>query len=241
MYRKLLFMTSLGLLSLSAIAEPQQFSSGPERVGIIELYTSQGCSSCPPAERFLNSLRQAPGLWQTFIPMAFHVDYWNYLGWRDRFSKAEHSQRQRQYARLRNMATIYTPGFFVDGQEWRRRFSRGMPSFQHHNVGQLSISVENRQVAGKYVPATHAKGKLQVNVALLGMDLHTQIESGEREGSSTTHEFVVLGYSQQPLQGSVFNVALPKPLVAAKKKAIVTWLSRGNDPTPIQAVGGILK
>lgn len=240
MYTKFFTMVLLTILSLSVVAEPQTFTSGPERVSTIELYTSQGCSSCPPAEKYLNSLRQSPGLWQDFIPMAFHVDYWNYLGWRDRYSKATHSQRQRQYARLRNMATIYTPGFFVDGQEWRRRFSRGQPPFQQHKVGQLSISVENRQVAGEYVPATPSRTKLLVNVALLGMGLHTEIESGEREGSSTTHEFVVLGHEQQALQGNAFSVALPKPLVPAKEQAIAVWLSQGSDPTPIQAVGGML-
>jgi len=207
---------------------------------MLELYTSEGCSSCPPAEKFLNSLRQSPRLWKDFIPMAFHVDYWNYLGWRDRFSSAVFSDRQRQYARLGHMATIYTPGFFVDGREWRRRFSRGTPPLQRVDAGELSIRVKNRQISGEYVPVSQKKS-LKVNVALLGMDLKTKIERGERAGTTTSHEFVVLGYAQQPLQGRVFNIDMPAPIVEARQHAIVVWLSQGSDPTPLQAVGGMLQ
>ena len=172
--------------------------------------------------------------------MAFHVDYWNYLGWRDQFSNKEYSLRQRQYARSRRMSTVYTPGFFVDGQEWRRGFSNGLPSFNAQKVGSLNISVENKKVSGNYVgqaPITD----LKLNTALLGMGLTTDIQAGEREGHVTKHEFVVLGYQQQVLEGSEFTTALPQPSVQAKQYAVAVWLSKGSDPKPIQAVGGLLK
>lgn len=237
MYRNILFMALLAAISLQVVAEPQKFTSGPQRVGTIELYTSQGCSSCPPAEAYLNSLRQSPGLWKEFIPMAFHVNYWDYLGWRDRFSSAAHSQRQRQYARTRRMNTVYTPGFFVNGQEWRRGFTNGLPRFKKVNVGILRFDVNGRQVSGEY---PHAEG-LHVNVALLGMGLVSDIKSGEREGSHTEHEFVVLAMARQAMQGSHFNLPLPKSIVVAPQYAVVVWVSHNNDPTPVQIAGGILE
>jgi len=240
MYIKFIVIFLLGALSLPALAEPQVFTSGPNRVGTVELYTSQGCSSCPPAERYLNQLRQNPRVWKDFIPMAFHVDYWNYLGWRDRFSKAEYSQRQRQYARTRRMNTVYTPGFFVDGREWRRGFSNGLPRFNSQKSGELTISVENQSVSGSYKTVSPLT-ELKLNTVVLGMGLMTDIKAGEREGHVTEHEFVVLGYQQQALKNSGFTAPIPKPVVAAKQYAVAVWISRGGDPTPIQAVGGMLK
>ena len=74
-------VASLGF-GASAQAEPLQFSSGSGNKLLIELYTSEGCSSCPPAERFLNRLGERSDLWRTYVPVAFHVDYWDRLGWR---------------------------------------------------------------------------------------------------------------------------------------------------------------
>ena len=84
----------------TASAEPTKFTSGAQQVAILELYTSEGCSSCPPAESWLNNLKASPDLWKHFVPVAFHVDYWNSLGWTDRWSSPEFSERQRDYAKL---------------------------------------------------------------------------------------------------------------------------------------------
>ena len=68
-----------------ATAASLTLSSQEQRTTLIELYTSEGCSSCPPADRWLSRLKDDPRLWKQIVPLAFHVDYWNYLGWRDRF------------------------------------------------------------------------------------------------------------------------------------------------------------
>ena len=89
----------LGVLAgLATDAAPIQFQSPERQVALVELYTSEGCSSCPPAESWLSGLKEKPGLWSEFVPVAFHVDYWNYLGWRDKWSSKEYSDRQRDYA-----------------------------------------------------------------------------------------------------------------------------------------------
>ena len=86
--------------------------AAPPRPAIVELYTSEGCSSCPPAEALIERLARQPGV----LPLAFHVDYWDQLGWRDRFSMKEATQRQQDLARALGLSTIGTPQLVVDGR-----------------------------------------------------------------------------------------------------------------------------
>src|SRR5881394_2772067 len=76
------------------------FQSSGEQVALLELYTSEGCSSCPPAETWLSRLKESPKLWKDFVPVAFHVDYWDYLGWKDPFAAKVYTERQHEYASL---------------------------------------------------------------------------------------------------------------------------------------------
>ena len=123
MRRKLLMQLMVGLTLFWLAASPSlagelHFESSAEPVQLIELYTSEGCSSCPPADRWLSALERDPGLWEQFVPIAFHVTYWNYLGWSDRFGRAEFDARHRRVA-ANASAVVYTPGLFVGGREWR--------------------------------------------------------------------------------------------------------------------------
>jgi len=92
----------------------ESVSPGPR---VIELYTSEGCSSCPPADRWLAALASQPQLWARYVPLAFHVDYWDALGWPDRFASRRHTARQRAYARNGRLSQVYTPAFVVGGNE----------------------------------------------------------------------------------------------------------------------------
>ena len=106
----------------SFASEPQTFESGDTQSSLIELFTSEGCSSCPPAEKWLSALKSSPDLWKKTVPVAFHVDYWDHLGWRDRFAKPEFTSRQQRYAAAWGGDSVYTPGFVVNGKEWRGWF-----------------------------------------------------------------------------------------------------------------------
>src|SRR3989442_5219435 len=97
------------------------FTSGNERVSLVELFTSEGCSSCPPADSWLSGLCEDAGLWKRFVPVAFHVDYWDGLGWKDRWASPEFSTRQRTYAAAWRSGSVYTPGVDLNGQESRSR------------------------------------------------------------------------------------------------------------------------
>src|SRR6476469_6677200 len=107
-------LLALGLV-LSARAAERTFESAPQRTHLIELFTSEGCSSCPPAEAWLSKLKSESGLWKDFVPLAFHVDYWDRLGWRDPYAAKQWTARQYDYSSRWNSGSVYTPGFVLNG------------------------------------------------------------------------------------------------------------------------------
>ncbi len=231
----------LGVFSfVGAQAAPSIFSSDEKQTTVIELFTSQGCSSCPPAERWLNKLVEHPGLWEDFIPLAFHVDYWDRLGWKDVYAKPEHTRRQYRYQKDGNVRVVYTPGFFANGQEWRdwsNWFETTMPE-SGEGVGVLTLGVK-----GKEVSATFDKGlnrNIVLNVAVLGFDIKTPIKAGENSGEDLPQEFVVLGHHQATSINGKWQLGLPSVSHKAGRYALVGWVSGVNNQTPIQATGGWL-
>jgi hypothetical protein len=219
--------------------------SGPQQVGLLELYTSEGCSSCPPADRWLRSLEQRPGLFSEFIPMAFHVDYWDYIGWKDRFAERKFSERQRQYARLGQVATVYTPGFVYNGREWRDFFGRKTGEFPDGGrTGELAMRIDKDTVELTFTPVAADSPHYVANVALLGFGLRTNVAAGENRGRELLHSFVVLAYTESTLAahgaGHSGHVRLPTSEVVAERYALVAWISAGQNPTPLQAVGAYL-
>src|SRR5215510_7129171 len=93
---------TVGLAAIPAAADPV----------LVELFTSQGCSSCAPADKLLGELRQRSGV----VALAFHVDYWDYIGWKDKFAKPEYTDRQKAYRDALNLRTLYTPQMVIDGR-----------------------------------------------------------------------------------------------------------------------------
>lgn len=91
---------------MAANTETLHLESGNERNTLIELYTSEGCSSCPPAEEYLNKLKHDKNLWKKWVPIALHVQYWDYIGWKDRYATRENGQRQSRYANLKRASTV---------------------------------------------------------------------------------------------------------------------------------------
>ncbi|WP_394202350.1 DUF1223 domain-containing protein [Shewanella waksmanii] len=108
-------------------------------------YTSQGCSSCPPAELWLSSFRDHNQLWKTLFPLAFHVSYWNYIGWKGPYSKRAFSQRQYDHLNAKNTGQVYTPQFVINGKEWRGWFDRELGDVFNQppeKVGVLSVTIK---------------------------------------------------------------------------------------------------
>ena len=100
------------LLCLASVLFPA-FGSAEDQPVVVELFTSQGCSSCPPADAHLHRLAKQPNV----IALALHVDYWDYIGWKDSFANPDFTERQRAYAQAQNERMIYTPQFMINGME----------------------------------------------------------------------------------------------------------------------------
>ena len=113
------WLITLTLLAthLTPSAAPITFQSSVQKVNLLELYTSEGCSSCPPADRWISQLKTDPRLWHEVVPVAFHVDYWDQLGWLDIYAKHDYSLRQYVHRQQGHVSSVYTPGVMVNGQE----------------------------------------------------------------------------------------------------------------------------
>lgn len=107
---------SILLTALIAVTDTRPVAPDPiAKTILIELFTSQGCSSCPPAEKFLADIKESGRPPARILPLAFHVDYWDRLGWKDPFSDAAFTTRQQLYARAMRLTSVYTPQMVVDG------------------------------------------------------------------------------------------------------------------------------
>jgi len=221
-----------------ANADDVRLDSGPRQVTLLELYTSQGCSSCPPAERWLNEYINRDELWNSVVPVAFHVDYWDYIGWKDIFAAEEHGERQRDYARAGMTRTVYTPGFFVNGREWRGWTMRVNPRSSAREPGNLAATIAGDRLTASF-PA--ADKSLDLHVAILGFGIETRIERGENSNRTLAQEFVVLTHKVYRSGNGAWEVSLPDIRQrAADRHGIALWISEPGNPAPVQAVGGWL-
>lgn len=242
----LAFLISLLAAPVAALAESLALKSTAARVSLLELYTSEGCSSCPPADRWLSDLKDDPRLWQSVVPVAFHVDYWDYIGWPDRFASPRYSQRQRSHARSGRVGSVYTPGFVLAGEEWRSWFFFPVLKVDSDEpVGPLSLELDGEQVSAVFNASSLPHRSLELHIAVLGFGLETEIKAGENHGKTLKHDFVVLGHTRVAMRrhhdNMVAQTALPKARFESRGKAIAAWVSAVGDPYPIQAVGGWIK
>ncbi|MES9991647.1 MAG: DUF1223 domain-containing protein [Candidatus Thiodiazotropha sp.] len=243
-WRRLLLSVGLLACAVSLPLQALTLESPKERVNLLELYTSHGCSSCPPADAWMRKLETHPGLWREFIPLAFHVDYWDSLGWPDRFASSAYSQRQRDYRRKGAIRSVYTPGFVLNGREWRQWFNRPQLELEsNERVGRLTLEVESGSGAKlRFVPEPHlAKGDFVAHLAILGVGLSSLISGGENNGRILDESFVVLSHLKTETRQGEWHFDWPDFSAAgAERLAVVAWLSRPGSTQQVQAVGGWL-
>ena len=184
------------LRSTRGTSSARPSAQGPVRAVLAELFTSEGCSSCPLADALLGKLREE---WAKqgveVIPLGFHVDYWNSLGWKDRFSAAEFSRRQEQYARILGGDGPYTPQMIVDGgaefvgsDRERARTEISAAARQPRKAGiELSLTAPDRL----RVKADAAMNRAVVMLAITEDNLSTRVGAGENNGRELRHAAVV--------------------------------------------------
>jgi hypothetical protein len=215
--------------------EPLVFSSGKHRNVLVELFSSQGCSSCPPAERWMSRFVNDKKLWSEVVPVAFHVDYWDYIGWKDPFDSSIFSARQRKYYDSGAVSSLYTPCFVVNGAEWKEWYAGGDFPGSAADAGLLSVRIEKGYLNAEY---PSGKGKLYMHIALLGFGLVTDVKSGENSGKKLAEDFVVLDYGVYSSDTQRWRVKFPaKTTAPAKRLAVAVWLSGDESEGVIQSAG----
>lgn len=231
------------LLSQQTRAAEPKFQSGPARVSVVELYSSEGCSSCPPADAWMSALAEKPGLWTEFIPLAFHVHYWDGLGWKDPLAKREFTARQHAYASSWKTDTVYTPGLVLNGREWRNWRRSERPEASSEKAGMLEVYSDGPgNFQASYRPAGNGAG-LQLHGALLGFGLASDVRAGENRGRKLRHDFVVLDWKKASLNPEADALTGQLRFAADEKAgrtAAVFWVTGPDGLAPLQAAGGYL-
>jgi hypothetical protein len=182
----------LGLVALAAGWGLPAAAHEPAPV-VVELYTSQGCNSCPPADALLGEIARQPGV----IALSFHVDYWNYLGWHDPFSNKKFTYRQKEYAMALRQTGVYTPQMVVQGRRGevgsdRRAVMQAIADARKAKPGATIVleKIEGNRLCAIVSAVNGAKGA-NVYLALFDRRHATKIPRGENEGKTLTNHHVV--------------------------------------------------
>ena len=152
---------------------------------VVELYTSEGCSSCPPADRWLSTLKGRPDV----LALSFHVTYWDRLGWPDRFARPEYTQRQYTLAQQAGRANVYTPQVLVNGQDWRRWPQLPVPTAAEAPA--LSLARDGEVVTLTVAPAAASKQRWAGHWVVLEDGHQSRVNAGENAGETLKHDHVV--------------------------------------------------
>ncbi len=195
------------LWAASSARSSLEDGKGREKTAVlVELFTSEGCSSCPPADRVLSQLvADQPVAGAQIIGLGEHVDYWDGLGWKDPFSDREFTKRQQYYAQAFRSSNIYTPQMIVDGREEfvgsdrRKAIAAIQNSLSEERVRiDLEISPDTpsqlKIVVGERPPSR--SGKSRVMLAVTEMNLHSEVSRGENRGLQLDHSSVVRQLTQ---------------------------------------------
>lgn len=228
------------LFAHTAVAKTCEASSGPLPPNIVELYTSEGCSSCPPADRWLSTLNEQPNV----LPLAFHVNYWDRLGWQDRFATPATTQRQHRVREVHNGKYVYTPQVVLNGHDnrsWHRQspsaVSKPGPS-KGASAPTLKLAREGNTVTA-WVGASAGATSLAGYWAVLQDGLVSKVTRGENAGETLKHDHVVSLYQPvKPWDGSQtqkLELTLPAgPQFEALRVAFV--VTQPNLVDPLQGV-----
>ncbi|KPK08080.1 MAG: hypothetical protein AMJ64_04465 [Betaproteobacteria bacterium SG8_39] len=183
-------------------------TTGAQTNVLVELFTSEGCSSCPPADRWLSALGRKTAGAGRVVPIAWHVDYWDYIGWKDRFAQPAFSARQRSLAQTRREPVVYTPQVLVQGRDFRRWPEGGFDALvEGLQAGaaraRIALSITGRTAAALEIEA-HAEllgeaaraapGDYALVLAATASGFGTTVRAGENAGRRLAHDHVAFGW-----------------------------------------------
>jgi hypothetical protein len=198
------FVSAACGLWLAAVAP-----AGAEQLVVVELYTSQGCSSCPPADEFLAMLASDPRI----LPLALHVDYWDYIGWADKFAQEKFTNRQRAYAKAVGSRTIYTPQLIIGGEDRIEGFApdetaqRLRKHLEAGSTVRLTVTREGDQLLIRAEADPPLDEPVRVQLIRYVPEETVVIERGENAGKTVTYRNIVTSWEglgdwagQEPLE-----------------------------------------
>ena len=238
-----------GSISLGTILPALPAIAGNKTPVIVELFTSQGCSSCPPADALMEELGRMPGV----VALSFNVDYWDYLGWRDTLGSPEHSKRQRQYARNGNMRGVYTPQMIINGyrdvvgsrrnsvlaalrEEAGRKQRPMVPVTMYETADELVVEVGA-------APKGMQQHKATLWIAMTSRKVEVNISRGENSGRRIVYHNAVRQLIPAGMwHGKAMRIALPlRELFAKGKRDCVALLQQGSigPILGVATIGGI--
>ena len=230
-----LFCVSLGVAS-TAIGAPGCLATRSNTAPtVVELYTSEGCSSCPPADRWLSTLKGKPDV----LALAFHVNYWDRLGWPDRFASVEATKRQHELAQRAGRRQVYTPQVVANGQDWRDWNQRLKPPDAMASPVSLTLSREGDTVTAQVAPTSAASAQLSGYWAVLEDQHLSKVRAGENAGETLRHDHVVRLYKRVPAwaaaQGGSSQLSV-SPGVPEHPRRVVFVVTDAATQRPVQAV-----
>ena len=176
----------------AAFADPAACSARSAAIvtPVVELYTSEGCNSCPPADRWLSQLAAEPNL----VALAFHVDYWDRLGWKDRFANAAHTERQARQQAVNGARFSYTPQVVVNGADRKDWPALRVPGVRPAASVQIELSRDGNTVNASVQVPSGGPARLGAYWAVTEQGHVSAVKAGENEGVTLKHDFVVREY-----------------------------------------------
>ena len=249
MNQRIRAIVAMGLLSPTLSWAACDVQSGPKTAALVELYTSEGCSSCPPADKRLSGFASGAHGSDKVVPISLHVDYWDYIGWKEPFAQPQFSERQSRLVHANGHKTVFTPHFFVSGKEvrdWRGELdselnritatpARASIRIHAETTGSGAISI-----AGS-ATATSVPGNLALFVALTEDRLTSKVLAGENRGATLSHDHVVRQWiGPVALHGGHVEFkdnAMTRPAWNAPRMGIAAFVQDLETGQVLQAVG----
>ncbi len=200
--RLALFLALVALLAPVQAAQCQA-RSGPQTTALVELYTSEGCDSCPPADRWLQGLAGRGLAPERVVPLSLHVDYWDYIGWKDPYAQQRHSERQRKLAQVMRAKIVYTPQVLLQGEDFRRwgtsAFDEAVARINARPARANISLVLQAGPPGTLAAEVHAElldaaqeADAALYLASYENKLVSKVAAGENRGRTLAHDYVVL-------------------------------------------------
>ena len=226
--RPFFFAAASALLAVSPLLQANAYAacsaeSPKHTVALAELYTSEGCDSCPPADKWLSGLTARGLTADQVVPLSLHVDYWDYIGWKDVFAQPKFTERQRELAHLANSRLVYTPQVVLSGRDFR---GWGSAAFERQvravnakpAVADIKLGLE---VAGSEVKlsadaVSRTRSAAQLFVALTQSKIVSNVKAGENRGVTLKHDYVVREWIGPVALSSDGKARLDKAVIAPK-------------------------